>query len=546
MNAEQAYVFTHTLLRDAAYQLQLPADRARLHALALSSFEAWLGVPALPEIIDGEHTPEPHPADVFAAELAAHAAASGDNPEAEQRTALYLFRAATFARRHDDAVLAAGLYLRASSCAAFNPAIQRRIRLLAVNELTLCGKLEEAKEQIAILCAQAQDAQDIESEVHTEYALAGIHWSQGKMEIAEEVLTRAIKRAVEMGRNDLADECRSGIGVLLSDRGRAQAALPNIEAALTHFRRQGSPVSVATNLGNLGLCYSHLDNFSRARSCYEEGLAIAQREGARRREGMLLCGLADLLRKFDRKKEAHPYYRKALDRLRETGDRRGEVITLNNFANLVALTGQHNRAHELRQQALFMALEMGNPLLEQLVLTGLAMSYAEDGRHEEAVERLRRSVEISRALGNTYREAMASCDLAKSLIELRRFNEARAFALRALALCDGGVSGPHRFRALAHLAHIEEGEGNFATAEQCLIDALALPVTTQTREALEIERLRLALTQVKLGKMQAARAQWQEGIKRIRGFASRAFIKARISEMRAACKAAGVPPLNEP
>ena len=545
MNAELVYVFTHSLLRDAAYQLHLPADRARLHALALASFEAWFGVPALPQIIDAEHAPEPHASDVFAAELAIHAAAGEDNSVAEQRLALYQLRAALFARRHDDAVVAAGLFLRASSCAAFNPALQRRIRLLAVNELTLCGKLEEAKEQISILCAQAVAAGDVECEVRTEYALAGIHWSQGRLDHAEEILTRALRRAVEKGRHDLADECRGGIGVLLSDNGRVQAALPHIEAALAHFRRSGSPVSVALNLGNLGLCYSHLDQFDQARSCYEEGLAIAQQEGARRREGMLLCGLGDLLRKYNRQMEAQPYYQKALHSLRETGDRRGEVITLNNFANLVALTANREQERELRMRALSMALEMGNPSLEQLVLTGLAMTSAEEGRHEEAVERLRRSVVISRAMGNTYRESTSSCDLAKSLVALRRYEEAKEFALRALELCDSGVAGAYRFRALAHLAHIAEGMGDWAQAETRLNEAMALPETTDARKECEVERMRLALVQVRLGRLESAKAHWREGLKQARSFASGEFIKARINEMRAACKAAGVPPLDD-
>ncbi|KAF0247056.1 MAG: hypothetical protein FD180_173, partial [Planctomycetota bacterium] len=40
MIAETAYLFRHALLRDAAYQLQLPGDRARLHGIALRAIEA--------------------------------------------------------------------------------------------------------------------------------------------------------------------------------------------------------------------------------------------------------------------------------------------------------------------------------------------------------------------------------------------------------------------------------------------------------------------------------------------------------------------------
>ncbi|KAF0240274.1 MAG: hypothetical protein FD180_4996, partial [Planctomycetota bacterium] len=53
MFAERAYLFRHALLRDAAYQLQLPGDRARLHGLAFEAIEA----------LAGGRPPEPAPLD---------------------------------------------------------------------------------------------------------------------------------------------------------------------------------------------------------------------------------------------------------------------------------------------------------------------------------------------------------------------------------------------------------------------------------------------------------------------------------------------------
>jgi hypothetical protein len=50
-SAEDACLFRHALLRDAAYQLHLPGDRARLHALALDLIEA----------LYGGRAPEPQP-----------------------------------------------------------------------------------------------------------------------------------------------------------------------------------------------------------------------------------------------------------------------------------------------------------------------------------------------------------------------------------------------------------------------------------------------------------------------------------------------------
>ncbi|KAF0246286.1 MAG: hypothetical protein FD180_774, partial [Planctomycetota bacterium] len=42
-SAETAYLFRHALMRDAAYQLQLPGDRARLHGLAFALIEGFCG-----------------------------------------------------------------------------------------------------------------------------------------------------------------------------------------------------------------------------------------------------------------------------------------------------------------------------------------------------------------------------------------------------------------------------------------------------------------------------------------------------------------------
>jgi hypothetical protein len=52
-SAESAYLFRHALLRDGSYQLQLPGERARLHAFAFEVIEASLGGRPPPPIGEG-------------------------------------------------------------------------------------------------------------------------------------------------------------------------------------------------------------------------------------------------------------------------------------------------------------------------------------------------------------------------------------------------------------------------------------------------------------------------------------------------------------
>ncbi len=88
MDAEQAYIFSHALLREAAYQLQLPATRAKLHAVAL-------------DILEGGRAPDQIP-DFQCSELAEHARAAGEfltDARLSEREKTYVSRAAAFATR---------------------------------------------------------------------------------------------------------------------------------------------------------------------------------------------------------------------------------------------------------------------------------------------------------------------------------------------------------------------------------------------------------------------------------------------------------------
>lgn len=88
MNAELAYLFRHVLVRDAAYELHLPAERADLHELAAASMLEVL----------------PPPLDPVAHEIAAHLRIGTRQPERERE---FTYMAAKYAHatfNHDAAI----------------------------------------------------------------------------------------------------------------------------------------------------------------------------------------------------------------------------------------------------------------------------------------------------------------------------------------------------------------------------------------------------------------------------------------------------------
>jgi hypothetical protein len=103
VNAELAFFFRHALLRDAAYQLQLPGQWAPLHVLALGIVEAAFGGKAPAPALDdaGEFVIPPHPTDAVAEDLAEHARWGGAADPAAMAAARRtdLARAAAHAER---------------------------------------------------------------------------------------------------------------------------------------------------------------------------------------------------------------------------------------------------------------------------------------------------------------------------------------------------------------------------------------------------------------------------------------------------------------
>ena len=116
----------------------------------------------------------------------------------------------------------------------------------------------------------------------------------GRLLEAQNVLARARRRARR--QNDIQAQI-----VILGLMGQVRvptngwrAALRYIEIALTLARQSGSAVQVLSNLNLLGMACRELGQLSRARSCFDEALALSRRLGERSWEGVVLSNLGAL------------------------------------------------------------------------------------------------------------------------------------------------------------------------------------------------------------------------------------------------------------
>ena len=438
VNSEAAYLFRHALLRDAAYQLQLPGNRANLHALAFGIIEALHGgrAPEPPPLNSDDAPALPsHPTDGVALELAEHARlAMGDGEGLQAESLLYLRRAAEYMERvfrGDDS---------ASAWQALAPALRGTPKGEALRRagaaLRQVGRGEQAERTFVQALAIFREVGDRRSEGLVLGNLAGIHHETGRAEQAERTYGQALAIHREVGNRRFEGVTLTNLATLYHATGRIEQAERTFGDALAILRDTGNRRFEGGTLGNLAILYHETGRVEEAERLFVQALAIHREVGDRLAEGPTLGNLAALYQVARQVELSERTFEHALRILRETANRRSEGLALGSLASLYQNTGRLAEAERTYVQALAIHREVGNRPSEGIALGNLAGVYHDTGRVEEAEQTFRRALAIHREVGHRRFEGLHQCDVAICLLVLKHPREARAAWLQGAAILE--------------------------------------------------------------------------------------------------------------
>ncbi|MEK7468588.1 MAG: tetratricopeptide repeat protein [Planctomycetota bacterium] len=392
MDAERVYFFRHALLRDAAYQLQLPGARARLHGLALAAIEGIFGGrPPTPPPLEapGPLTPATHPSDPWAEELAGHArfalspaAGPGVSPDLVDVEKTYVRRAAEQGERHFRLPAARVLWERYAELSSGVEKAESLRRAGGVAQQAGLLRIAEPLFESALALVAESGNGRIHGAVLV--SVAALDREMGRIDQAELRLQRAI--ALHRDRADRRNEgiALGGLGNLFRETARQEQAEPLLLESLAILREFHDRRLEGITLSNLATLTADTGREALAGSMFLEAAAIHRECGNRRSEAVVLGNLAVLFGRTQRTAEAERAYLRALELNRDIGDRRLEGVTLGNYAGLLAFTGRAGQAEEFLRQAIDIHRDVGNRRFEgvhQLELAGLKLR---QGRVEEA------------------------------------------------------------------------------------------------------------------------------------------------------------------
>lgn len=368
MHAEDAYLFRHALLRDAAYGMQLPSIKASLHRLCALLIKDLIQQDeirdAFPEVADHlRQARQLEPSNErFPEELAAATAA------------------ANFCLSRFDLPRAARYWQQASEVTE-GP----EVSALTSKAASLYFKIGQYDRARALFESVLKDEHLIkQARIETTLNLGAIDEASGNIIEAEASYRTGLDAARLAGLAVCADTAATSLAKILWRTGRFQEATDILNEVIESIRERGDLEHLAVALGNLA------------------GINATQ---GRTDEARALCLKALLLR-------------------RETKDRRGEGVELSNLALLAFNSGNLEEAVSLTKQALEASSEVGNRHSVGLLTGNLASFYRQAGRLMDAEPLFVEALGIQRELGNARSEGVVLGNYARLLVQLQRTKEA--------------------------------------------------------------------------------------------------------------------------
>lgn len=343
MHAEQTYLFRHALLRDAAYQLQMPADRALLHELTLEIMERVLapGLEAFAEeLADHARLAQADNADasLFAKERAYTllAARTAESRFMNEKSAALWERAAALdepgsSPRLDALAHAGQLWFRCgrpepasrvfeSGMAEAGDSSHEGALLLAQNRLSMfqtLGRADDVLAQGTLLAEKARAAGNVMVELRVRYLLINARIINSPDYSPVDEYEPLAARAEAAGEHLLAVTIRASYGNSLRNMNRCNEAEAILQRCIETSHKAGFQYIHGVALGYLGHVFNQTGRFDDALKTYDACLLKMRELGDQRFLGIFISSRGTLLRKMGRLEESLEHYETAQRLLHE-------------------------------------------------------------------------------------------------------------------------------------------------------------------------------------------------------------------------------------
>ena len=445
---EMLYIFSHGLLHDAAYEMQMSSRRQELHALAVEALETLFA-----DDLKARY-----------AELAYHS----DRAELSSKAQMYY----TLAGR-----VSSGLYQNSQAVEYYTRALAHTPPDDLGAQFDIILERVELFNRQADRAAQLKDLETLEKlaqRLGDNILLAEMLMSRtvyyyltGDYENAIKDASQAEMLSSLIAETNLAFLAQSARILALLRLGRLEEAMRRAQDALERVRKAGIRKEEARVLNAMGLVALEQKEPAEAERHLVAALEIAREIKDRSTEVNALANLAMCEAVVKGNYAIAQYYHEQTRKIaREIGDRNAEGMALTNLGFTSGIQGDFVAAHQYHEQSLSLARETGNRYHETYTLINLCAVTGIQNSASLALQYAEEAAEIARKAGERSGEAWAMFYMGHAYLLIDELDQARQAYQKSLEIRNELGQPSLSMEPLAGLVDVALRMNNMAAASR--------------------------------------------------------------------------------
>ena len=372
---ELRYIFRHSLLREAAYDMQLRTRLRELHQLIAEAIEQLY----------------PNSEERFV-DLAFHY----EQAEVEVKTNKYLEKAARYAQRN---------YLN-------RQALQFYTKL--IDNLN-----NSAKRSKKIVKLQLRKG--------------AVHELIGQWEEAEQEYRNALKRAKSLNDWYLIGRSNRRLGQLLMLRGNYAEGKKHLDVAVTCFELANDQVGIAKTYGNLGTFFFRQGSYESAQSWFAKAIEINRSIQREAENASIVANLGLIFMNQGHYDEGIRWLEEQIDIAERAEDRQGLTTLYTNLGIIYLEKGSLDSALLCLEKGLTLSEELGNKLFMTICIGSIGSVWEKKGDYAKAMEMFERDLSLCQELGDKQGLAIANGLIGDLLSTIGDFDKSNEYQEQNLA-----------------------------------------------------------------------------------------------------------------
>ncbi len=375
---ELRYIFKHSLLREAVYDMQLRTRLREVHFSIAKAIEKVYADNLEDKFLD----------------LSFHY----EQADEKERTVFYTKKAAVIARKTFQNKSALQLY-------------NKLIHLLN----------DDPDQQEELISALLRKADILE--------LIG-NWQE-----CEAVLTDALKKAKALNHDGQLGKTHNSFGHLLVLTGQYTKAKNHLKRAIVHFEATGDEYGLLKAYGNLGNQYFRQGQYRKAEEYFIKSIELSKQFKSSYATAQIVANLGLTYMNLGDFDAGIRYQKAQLAICEERKDKPGMATLSTNLGIVYFEKGAYDAALACYQQGLELSQELGNKQLIAITIGCIGSVHERKGEYEKAMYNFEKDLEIAEELGDKQGIAITLGLIGQLHTVKGEFDKAIQFLERQLAIC---------------------------------------------------------------------------------------------------------------